>query len=322
MASFIFAHISLGGTLGVIFIGSSVSSMLYGLTCLQTMTYFRSKKAKTDSRGLHLLVAMLLLFDSAHQAIVIHICYNYLVLGVKDPFRLAILVWSVPIEVFLNGILAIMLNSFLTLRLWRLSNHNILLTALAGALSLANLGTNISYGVRGYQYKDLFEAEAMLRPHGIAGLSISVANELMISTSLAYYLYSRRTGLRRSKNIVNRLIALTVTTGMLTTIFDVVDLIAYTTARDNLYVLFFNFLLAKLYANALLTSLNGREYILGIDGDSKAPGQEAIMLTPHSADSSRPANVRLASHGVHVAVDQFIVSETDRDTVAKFGRWM
>ncbi|KAI0363659.1 hypothetical protein BV20DRAFT_1057869 [Pilatotrama ljubarskyi] len=249
MAFFIFAHVSLGGTLGVTFLGSSVSSMLYGVTCLQTITYFRSRKAKMDGFGLRLLVGYVLalphypsrtvsdlymfftpgapligyfvlrLFDSAHQAVVIHICYNYLVLAVKDPLKLSLLVWSVP-----------------------------------GALSLANLGTNISYGVRGYQYKGLFDAEVMLRPHGIAGLSTSVACELMISTSLAYYLYTRRTGLRRSKDIVNRLIALTITTGMLTTVFDVIDLIAYTTAHDNLYVMFFNFLLAKLYANALLTA--------------------------------------------------------------------
>ncbi|KAI0353729.1 hypothetical protein OH77DRAFT_1522287 [Trametes cingulata] len=248
MASIIFAHISLGGTLGVTYMGSTVSSMLYGLTCLQTVSYFRSKRAKADSHGLRLLVATLLFFDTVHQAIVTHICYNYLVLGVKDPLRLTLLVWSIPVEVLLNL-------------------------------------------------------------HGIAALCMMVANELTISAFLAYYLYSRKTGVRRTNSIVNRLIALTVTTGMLTTVFLVANLITYTMAHDDLYSLLFNFLLAKLYSNALLTSLNSREYILGIDDDDRASGQEAIMLTPHSMDFARPANVRLGSHGgVHVAMDQFMVS--------------
>ncbi|KAM5543561.1 hypothetical protein V8D89_002812 [Ganoderma adspersum] len=39
------------------------------------------------------------------------------------------------------------------------------------------------------------------------------------------------------------------------------DVIAYLTSPDTFYVLFFNFLIAKLDANALLTSLNSRQFI-------------------------------------------------------------
>ena len=77
--------------------------------------------------------------------------------------------------------------------------------------------------------------------HGIIGLSVSLAADLFISTSLCYYLYKSRTGLRkyvgsmaygayettliasstrihdRSDDIIVKLIALTITTGMLTT---------------------------------------------------------------------------------------------------------
>lgn len=76
----LFQEISLGGTLGVTFLGVCVSSMcvsfihthrlyalmrgqrrLYGVTCLQTFTYYRSLKAKTDGWLLRSLVRSLAL---------------------------------------------------------------------------------------------------------------------------------------------------------------------------------------------------------------------------------------------------------------------
>ncbi|EIW59857.1 uncharacterized protein TRAVEDRAFT_47158 [Trametes versicolor FP-101664 SS1] len=146
MATSIFKEFTLGGTLGVTLLGACVSSMLYGVTCLQTFTYYRSKKAKNDS------------------------CWLYIM------------------------------------------------------------------------------------THGIGGLSISVATEVTLSFSLAYLLHTHRTVYRRSNDMITKLITLTVTTGMLTTLTNLVDLIAYVTVHNNLYILFFNFLLGKLYANAILTS--------------------------------------------------------------------
>ncbi|KAI0667864.1 hypothetical protein C8Q78DRAFT_980812 [Trametes maxima] len=306
MATGIFAGISLGETLGVTFLGVCVSSMLYGVTCLQTFTYYRSAKARSDGRVLHALVAALLIFDSAHQAIVIHAVYNYLVIDFANPFKVLTVVWSVPTEIVLNAILALILNVFLTFRLLQLSKQYYL-PAIAGTLSLANFGMQL------YPFKNIFEAEVALRTQGIAGLSISVATEFFISTSLAYFLHSRRTGLRKSNDIITKLIMLTITTGMLTTLFNVADLIAYVTAHNNLYVLFFNFMLGKLYANALLTSLNSREYVLGIAGESRAASDHETLKLPRTGYSSRSGQSsrttdagRGGPPGIHIQMERFV----------------
>ncbi|KAI0759696.1 hypothetical protein BD413DRAFT_722215 [Trametes elegans] len=212
MAALILSKISLGGTLGVMFLGVCVSSMLYGVTCLQTFMYYRSTKGKSDG------------------------------------------------------------SFFRTLT------------------------------------------------QGIAGLSISVATELMISSSVAYYLYSRRTGLQRSNDIITKLIALTITTGMLTTLFNVADLIAYITARDDLYVLFFNFMLGKLYANSLLSSLNSREYLMGM-ADGRTPAKhEAFKLGPmggSSGQSDSPSQDTQPGAMIHIGVDRYVVSASDVGSTTK-----
>ncbi|KAM5543085.1 hypothetical protein V8D89_003469 [Ganoderma adspersum] len=267
-------RIDLGSTLGVTFLGVAVSSMIYGITCLQTFNYYRSSRAKADTPSLRSLVAILFLCDTFHQVVVLHATYHYLILGFAQPITLSTtLVWSLPAEIIMNGILAFLLNSFLTHRLWRLSHH-VYLAVCAGLLTVANIAVNLAYGIRGSMYHNIFEAARALRVHGTVGLSISLATDLFISLSLCYYLHQSRTGLRGSDGIITKLIALTITTGMLTTLCNLADVIAYLTARNNLYDLFFNFMLAKLYANALLTSLNTRQYVHGLIGDaamSKAP---------------------------------------------------
>ncbi|KAI9069019.1 hypothetical protein FKP32DRAFT_1671725 [Trametes sanguinea] len=275
MATSPLSGISIGGTLGVTFVGVCISSMFYGVTCLQTFTYYRSARAKKDGRSLRLLVLALLALDSAHQAIVIHAAYNYLVLDVLDPLKLILLVWSVPAEIVFNAV-----------------------------LTLANFSTNLAYAIQTFQYNDLFSAEKALRNHGIGGLCVSVVTEAMLSLSLAYYLNAQRTGLRKSNDMITKLIALTVTTGMLTTVFNIADLIAYIARPTDLYVLCFNFMLGKLYANALLTSLNSREYVLNT-GD-----QPSFNVFNTSEGSTVDGRVDPAA--IHIAMDRLVVQVPSR----------
>ncbi|TBU47723.1 hypothetical protein BD309DRAFT_855387 [Dichomitus squalens] len=50
------AQINKGGTIGVGYLGVVASSMVYGVTCIQTFQYYRSERAKTDGFWLHGIV--------------------------------------------------------------------------------------------------------------------------------------------------------------------------------------------------------------------------------------------------------------------------
>ncbi|PIL33640.1 hypothetical protein GSI_04263 [Ganoderma sinense ZZ0214-1] len=226
MAAFSLAGIDLGSTLGVTFLGVALSSMIYGITCLQTFIYYRSPRAKTDGAILRSLVATVFLCESFHQVVILHATYHYLILGFARPLSLiTTLVWSLPMETIMNGILSLLLFSFLTHRLWLLSRHAYL-SACGALLTVVSVAVTTAYGIRGFRYCNLFQAEKVLRTHGILSLSISLGADLFISTSLCYYLHRSRTGWRKSDDIITKLIALTITTGMLTTLCKLVDLIA------------------------------------------------------------------------------------------------
>ncbi|KAI1791137.1 hypothetical protein LXA43DRAFT_442270 [Ganoderma leucocontextum] len=196
-----------------------------------------------DGVFLRSLVAIILLCETFHQVVILHATYHYLILGFAQPL-ITTLVWSLPMQTIMNGILSLLLFSFLTHRLWRLSRHAYL-AACGALLTAVSIAVTVAYGIRGFRYHNLFQAEKALRTHGIFALSISLAADLCISTSLCYYLHRSRAGWRKSDDIITKLIALTITTGMLTTLCKLVDLIAYITAHDNLYVLFFNFMVGK-----------------------------------------------------------------------------
>ncbi|KAI0044644.1 hypothetical protein FA95DRAFT_1608375 [Auriscalpium vulgare] len=75
-------ELNLGPTLGVSYFGIIFSSMLYGLTCLQTFIYFVS--ASSDPRLVKALVIATIVIDSIHEAFLIHSGYHYSVLNFKN----------------------------------------------------------------------------------------------------------------------------------------------------------------------------------------------------------------------------------------------
>ncbi|KAI0740998.1 hypothetical protein C8Q76DRAFT_791366 [Earliella scabrosa] len=283
MATLQLSESDLNSSVGVLFLGAVFSSMIYGLTCLQTFSYFRSPRSQKDHKWTRIMVIVLLALDSLHQALVLHLVYVYVVLGYGNPIVLfTTLLWSGPAEILINGLLGLMFNTFLAYRLWRLS-ANTYLVVLAMLLSFASFGTILSFGIRAFSYSNLTDASIGLKHHGLVVLALFFASDSFASASLCYYLFISRTGVRRSNDIITKLITLTVTTGALCALCNLVDLFVYIAAPDKLYDLFFTFIMSKrellpihddvhhrvdrssfttvVYANALLTTLNMRRYI-------------------------------------------------------------
>lgn len=102
----------------------------------------------------------------------------------------------------------------------------------------------------------------------IIWLAFSAAADVLIAVSLVWYLRQHKTGFSGSDDAIDRIIRLTVQTGLITAVCATVDLIVFL-ADDTTVHLAFNLPLAKLYTNTLLSSLNTRKgwgYSHGMDG--------------------------------------------------------
>ncbi|KAK7013154.1 hypothetical protein R3P38DRAFT_2789313 [Favolaschia claudopus] len=94
----------------------------------------------------------------------------------------------------------------------------------------------------------------------VALASASVA-DMLIALSLSYYLRKSRTGIKTTDSLVNKLILYAMSTGLLTGICVLIDMICFLAMPGNLVHVAFNIVSGKLYTNSLLVSLNFREVI-------------------------------------------------------------
>ncbi|KAG9225226.1 hypothetical protein CCMSSC00406_0007057 [Pleurotus cornucopiae] len=98
----------------------------------------------------------------------------------------------------------------------------------------------------------------MSNAFGTAEFGSTVACDLLISASMAYYLNKRRSGIRKTENLVDRLIVYVIGIGLLTSIFAIIVFVTWVALPKQLIFLTFYSIISKLYVNSLLVTLNAR----------------------------------------------------------------
>ncbi|KAI0634449.1 hypothetical protein C8Q77DRAFT_1209157 [Trametes polyzona] len=87
--------------------------------------------------------------------------------------------------------------------------------------------------------------------------------------------------------MISRLISIVISTSLLSTLVVVVNLIVYFVTPTKLYVLFCNMLMGKMDVNAVLTSLNSREFVRGNSDTVTLNAGGTIPLATFRVDESQ-----------------------------------
>ncbi|KAF8638756.1 hypothetical protein AX17_001972 [Amanita inopinata Kibby_2008] len=219
----------LDNTLGAAYVGVVVAAALHGVSCIQAWYYFTHQN---DTWPIKTLVSAVMLFDTIHQILISHTVYTYLITNFGNTSQLQNLVWSILVEVLFNGLTAFLVQSFLTMRVWRLSNRNIWLTALVLMLVIGEFGEPaMSFGfslsvhcriacVVSFTSMSLhlhtFIELAHLKYLSILVNALAAASDVLIAATLCTLLHRSRTGFHRSDTMINKLILFAVNTGCFT----------------------------------------------------------------------------------------------------------
>jgi len=121
-------------TLGALFLGNVTAAILYGVTCVQTFTYFQNHSRDTPS--LRATVFFLWICDTVHIAIVTHSVYFYAVTNFSNPLALGDATVSVMGHVIITSISDITVRYVFGRRLWIMSRGNVPLAISIGVTSL------------------------------------------------------------------------------------------------------------------------------------------------------------------------------------------
>ncbi|KAJ3786408.1 hypothetical protein GGU10DRAFT_173579 [Lentinula aff. detonsa] len=259
-------HQPLDNTMGAILVGILVSAVLYGISLVQTFFYYNHYR--NDAWYLKSLVAATVFFDTMHLCFITHTIYFYLVSRYYDNEQLNNMIWSVLAEAIPTGFTGTLVQTFYTIRVWRLSKKNHVLAVVIMSIVLAQTACGTAWVIISLQ---LSTFQQLL---DISGLTVSInalssAADVIIAASLCFLLTQSRTGFKHSDTLINKLILFSVNTGLATSICAVASLVSLIASPDSLLYAPFYFCIGRLYSNSLLATLNARKQIRNNSNDNE-----------------------------------------------------
>ncbi|KAK0458201.1 uncharacterized protein EV420DRAFT_1544130 [Desarmillaria tabescens] len=306
------AEASLNSTFGAYLIGVIASSCLFGVTCTQTWYYFTRY---SDGFVLKALVGAIWVLEVLHVAFASHAIYYFVILHYGDPAALAETVWSASLNIGITGITALLVYLFYARRIYYLSNHNVPLVAAVVILSITRSGTSISVTIYSLylKYFVLFERHSMTSLVR-ASLTVHVVTDLLVAISLCYYLHNSRTGIRRTDTIINRLMVYAVHNGLITSIADIFVIAFNTAYPSNLVYLSVYQIVANLYSNSFLATLNARRPTGSVDNNLSTDVNTLSLSTFGAHGQPFAAAARTNTNKRHVDINITSTVDTTRDT--------
>ncbi|EIW79778.1 hypothetical protein CONPUDRAFT_144934 [Coniophora puteana RWD-64-598 SS2] len=202
-------------SLGTVLIGALVNTFLYGIVTNQYAVYYQRFNSQQWLRNYpQIIVVVRLSLGYSMQCSVLHVVVR-LEAGltcIRLPLQ--------PYEVFpaTTACSAFVTQIFLTWRIWRLTQHKLIVT-ISAFLALASLGFGIACGIK----------STVSQIAGGQSLYKAVITRMawMISQVVADLFITTRTGIKRTDNIIYRLIRGAVQTGVIAVLFALASLVSY-----------------------------------------------------------------------------------------------
>ncbi|KAF8073729.1 hypothetical protein FPV67DRAFT_762794 [Lyophyllum atratum] len=204
-------------------IGTVLNVLLYGITIAQVYLYHNS--LTRDGRYIRSFVYVLFIGDTIQTLFTVLYLYDSLILNFGNTTYLRTGHWMFATDPALTGILGGLVQAFFAWRVRVLTGSLFLalvIMACATSSILMGIATAVAIGIipRFVEFQK-FKVVVI-----IWLVSASFA-DMVITSSLVIYLKKYRTGFVRTDTHIDRIIKLTVQTGLITAIWAFVDLMVY-----------------------------------------------------------------------------------------------
>ncbi|KAI0700017.1 hypothetical protein C8T65DRAFT_289459 [Cerioporus squamosus] len=242
-------------TFGAALIGLIVSACLYGITLLQTFSYFRNYSK--DATFIKSLVITLTVLDTLHLALCTRTIYWYLVTNFGNTSNLDMTTWSMSLQTDCNGLIGLIVEVFFARRLWMMS-RNWLITGIVVVLAFLHFGLGVVFTAESF-ILGRYSKFKSLTWETCLGLGAAAVADIIIAAAMCYYLYTKRTGLKRTDSVVALLMVYSVNSGLTTSIIATICVVTFAAMPTNFVWLSFFWIMGKCYVNSFLALLNSRE---------------------------------------------------------------
>ncbi|KAJ7112535.1 hypothetical protein C8R44DRAFT_882302 [Mycena epipterygia] len=254
-------------TVGALEIGVLFAIFCFGVLTVQVYLYFSAYPS--DPCGFKLLVALVWLLDLGHTIAISHLVFTVTVTQYGDPALLVVPPKSLDAVILLSGLIGPLEQGWFTYRLYRFTKTLPLpiICAILALLRVAGSTALFAVSLKGATIQDYdLHVQWLIEAVVIVGAAVDV----ILAVSLCYYLsFWRKGGFERMSKLVHQLMTWTIETGALTTAGALCLLLTFLTMKDNYIYLGFFVMMAKLFSNSLLFSLNARERFARICAEAR-----------------------------------------------------
>ncbi|KAF8158395.1 hypothetical protein B0H34DRAFT_454205 [Crassisporium funariophilum] len=228
-------------TIGVLFIGLGVASVIYGITCLQMVQYFR--RFWGDYQIVKLGVALVWILETVNTCLAMHAVLHYMIIHRTTGLSVTFPPWTLPLQAASNAAIAGVIYGLFSWRIWILSERNWILIAFIAFVGFAQFAAGCAVtilalgGFPGYmRYR---------RTTTLISFALTAFTDVIISACLCYYLQIRKTGNAVTGSLLNRVMILTINNGILSSAIATTGVISAIVAPRSLFPFAMCFVLGK-----------------------------------------------------------------------------
>ncbi|KAJ6453550.1 hypothetical protein C8R45DRAFT_1039039 [Mycena sanguinolenta] len=286
---------------GPMILGFMWSYLLYGVLVVQVYMY--NELFPNDRKGIKAFVWVVFFFETLFTILITSGAWSMFGSGWGDVDILVQLNWSWGPLPLVGGIVGGLVQGFYIWRIWRLTNKYYWPIAIGLVWTMQQVGLwwySIKWNIALWHTAELKLLEV---PISISHVGNAVTDIIItIALTSTFLIQKRRTKFAETNGMLNRLIRLSIETGALTTITATGDAIMWIGwSRFNMHFAFF-LVIAKLYSNVLLATLNCRHpiFLVGTKGWSTVNGSRSGDATLQTAFWSEPQHNTGKVSGVNV----------------------
>jgi len=235
-------------------------------------------------------------------------------------------VWSLNAELAVSMLISGIAEAFMIYRVWMLSSRKNILTCILLLFALLHL---TSGEVSAAQFLELkrFAEFGSVEIASILRLSSACVCDTGIAVSLCYFLQQKRTGYKRTDEIIDHLIIFSINSGLITSGASIACLVTYITIPKTWVYFTLCFLITRLYSNTFLCALNSRQILQTGENDMDTPVLPRFSSISRGlgrrtsekiTNLSRPTQIDISVSKETVTTSEIMVHSSSRTSTRTF----
>jgi hypothetical protein len=248
-------------TYGAILLGCFIAVSLSGVLALQACLYYRLYPK--DGVSNKVMVAVVWTLDAVHTCLICTSAWRYLIANYGNVSYQGHVPLTVALSIGVTAFVTLITHLFYARRLLRLSKQNWFIIGPLLLLVIGRVASGLVTTVELGRLQNFPAFTARFKSVFTLGLAFSSMADVIITFGMCFYLQESRQGLGTMDKVVGSIIVYTVNNGALTCVSTIVSMICWLTMPHNLIFMALHFVIAKMYANSLLATLNTRKALRG-----------------------------------------------------------